>query len=179
MMQVTLNGGPYDGIVLDHNDIRLYARIQPVGPRNFILLPPRKDWDAVRREEVDKNGPFDGQRAIYEYVKTQHGFKGQHDTDGSTFAEALREYSDGRQPVPQAEFTGQFFKCYRGDLSDVELPAGDFTVTDGKDRQWTCVAVSREEGESSGFEGMASRLVALLHCNDKTELSAKLTDEID
>ena len=147
MMQATLTGGPYDGTILDHNDIHLYARIYPAGNRKFILLPPRKDWDAVRRDQVDKDGPFDGQQAVYELVKTQRGFEGQHDTDGSTFAEALRE---GRQPVPQVEFTGQWFKCYRGDLSGVAIPAGDFSVTDEKDREWTCVAVSREEGEHGG-----------------------------
>ena len=57
-MQAMLHGGPYDGIVLDHNDINLYTRFLPVGIRKFVLMPPLKDWDAVRRGDKEKDGPL-------------------------------------------------------------------------------------------------------------------------
>lgn len=188
-MHATLHGGPYDGLLVDHNDINLYTRFLPVGIRKFILMPPRKEWDAVRRGDVEKDGPFDGSCPLYELVRTHVGMEGRYDADGSVFAEASREYSEGRQPVPHVEFTGQYFKCYRGDMRDVLLPANHFTVTDEKDRKWVCVPVSKEEGESGGFGQLLSMMggpplseplrVVTLHCNDQAELPVKLSDQID
>jgi hypothetical protein len=188
-MQAMLHGGPYDGITLDHNDINLYTRFLPVGIRKFVLMPPLKDWDAVRRGDKDKDGQFDDACPIYELVRTTQGIEGRYDADGSIFAEASREYGEGRQAVPQVEFTGQYFKCYRGDLQDVALPKEHFVVTDEKDREWHCFAVSKEEGETGGFAEMFSRLggkpstqplrLVILLCNDQSELPAKLADQID
>jgi hypothetical protein len=188
-MQATFHGGPYDGVVLDHNDINLYTRFLPVGIRKFVLMPPLKDWEAVRRGEKDKDSQFEDACPVYELVRTTHGMEGRFDADGSIFAEASREYSEGRQPVPQVEFTGQYFKCYRGDLQDVPLPEERFLVTDEKDREWVCFPVSKEEGETGGFAEMLSRLggkpsdqplrLVILHCIDRSELPAKLADQLD
>jgi hypothetical protein len=35
-MEAMFHGGPYDGIVLDHNDIKLYTQFLPVGIRKFF-----------------------------------------------------------------------------------------------------------------------------------------------
>jgi hypothetical protein len=188
-MQAVLHGGPYDGICLDHNDVTLYTRFHPVGMRKFILMPPIAVWEEVRRGDRDKNGPFEGECALYELVRTPEGMAGRYDSDGGTLALALKESREGRQPVPQVEFKGQCFKCYRGDMRDVELPPNNFPVVDEKERQWTCVVVSKEEGESGGFGEMLSYLggepldeplrVAIHYCADKAELRFKLSDEID
>lgn len=188
-MKAILLSGAYDGIVLDHNDINLYTQFVPVGIRKFVLMPARKDWDAVRRGDLDKNGPFDGDCPIYELIQTQNGMEGQHDADGSIFAAATKEHSEGRQPVPQVEFTGQYFKCYRGDHRDVSFSDDHFTVTDEKDREWVCVTVSREEGESGGFAEMLSYMggeplskplrMVIVNCEDKTQLPIRLADVID
>lgn len=188
-MNAILHGGPYDGTALDHNDINLYTRFVPVGIRKFVLMPPVESWEAVRRGDVDKDGPFDGQCPIYELIRTPSEMEGRYDADGSTFSAAMQEHSEGRQPVPMVEFTGQYFKCYRGDLRDVSPPDDQFNVTDEKDREWVCMAVSRNEGESGGFGEMLSNLggeplseplrMVTLHCNDKEELPVKLADVID
>lgn len=188
-MQATFHGGPYDGIVLDHNDINLYTRFLPVGIRKFVLMPPLEEWDAVRRGEKGKDGQFEAACPMYELVRTTQGIEGRFDADGSIFAQASREYSEGRQVVPHVEFTGQYFKCYRGDLEDVSLPVEHFVVRDEKDREWVCFPVSKAEGESGGFAEMMSRLggkpstqplrLVILHCNDQAELPSKLADQID
>lgn len=188
-MQAKLHGGPYDGIVLDHNDINLYTRFLPVGIRKFVLMPPLKEWDAVRRGEKEKDGQFEEACAMYELVRTTQGMEGRFDADGTNFSEASSEYSEGRQFVPQVDFTGWYFKCYRGDLEDVPLPAERFVVTDEKDREWVCFPVSKEEGETGGFGAMLSRSggkpstqllrLVILHCNDQSELASKLADQIN
>ena len=188
-MQSMLHGGPYDGIVLDHHDINLYTQFMPIGIRKFVLMPPLNEWDAVRRGDKEKSGPFDGACPMYELIRTLQGVEGRFDADGSIFAAALQEYQEGRQVVPQVEFTGQYFKCYRGDLEGVSMPENKFVVKDEKDREWVCFPVSKEEGETGGFGEMLSRLggkpstqplrLVILHCNDQSELPAKLADQID
>jgi hypothetical protein len=188
-MRARFIGGPYDGIDLDHNDINLYTQFLPIGIRQFVVMPPKSDWDAVRRGELGKEGPFVGDCTTYELVRTSQGIEGRYDADGSIFAEALREFNEGRQSVPHIEFTGQYFKCYRGDLRDVSLPESHFTVADEKGRKWECMSVSKEEGERGGFGEMLSMMggeplseplrMVILHCNNKAELPSKLTDQID
>jgi hypothetical protein len=157
-MQATLHGGPYDGIVLDHHDINLYTRFVPVGIHKFVLMPPLNDWDAVRNGDKEKDGQFEETCPIYELVRTAQGMDGRFDVDGRIFSEATRTYGEGLQLVPRAEFTGQYFKCYRGDLENSSLPGRHFVVTDEKDRQWSCFPVSKEEGESVPLGEMLSRL---------------------
>jgi hypothetical protein len=41
-MKATFSGGPYDGVVLDHNDITLYTRFTPIGIRKFVFLWPQE-----------------------------------------------------------------------------------------------------------------------------------------
>jgi hypothetical protein len=188
-MQARFHGGPYDGIVLDHIDINLYTCFVPVGIRKFILMPPPNEWDAVRRGEKEKDGQFEDACPIYELLRTSQGMKGHFDVDGSVFAEASKEFSEGRQVVPNIEFTGQYFKCYRCEIGDVALPAERFEVTDEKEREWVCCPIPREEGESGGFAEMLSRRgeksspqplrLVILHCDHKSELASKLADQID
>jgi len=188
-MKAILHGGPYDGIILDHHDINLYTQFMPIGIRQFVAMPPPKDWDAVRRGDKDKGGPFDEACLGYELIRTPFGVEGRFDSDGSILADALQEFREGKQVVPNADFTGQYFKCYRGDLHDVALPDDHFVVTDEKGREWHCFAVSKEEGETGGFAEMVSRLggkpstqplrLVILLCNDQSELVAKLADQID
>jgi hypothetical protein len=188
-MKATFFDGPYDRIVLDHNDINLYTQFLSVGVRKFVFMPPRGQWDAVRRGELEKDGPFNGDCFVYELVPTPNGIEGRYDADGKVFADASQEYREGRQVVPKIEFTGQYFKCYRGDLRDISLPNNHFTVIDDKNRQWACVPVSREEGESGslaeplslmGGEPLSEPLrMVSLHCQDKAELPVALADHID
>jgi hypothetical protein len=126
---------------------------------------------------------------VYEIVHTPGGVEGQFDADGSVFAAAMKEYREGRQPVPQVEFSGQYYKCYRGDPQDIPRLDGCFNVTDEKDRDWVCVAVSKEQGEEVGFAEMLSRLggkpssqplrLVTLLCESKDDLPRKLSDQID
>lgn len=188
-MRARFHGGPYDGIDFDHHDINLYTRLMPVGIRTFVLMPPLNEWDAVRRGEKEKDGQFEDASPIYELVRTTHGIEGHFDADGSIFGAASKEYSEGHQAVPQVEFTGQYFKCYRGNLDDVSLPLQHFVVMDEKGREWFCFPVSKEEGESGGFGEMLSRLggkpstqplwQVILHCNDQNELPSRLADQTD
>lgn len=188
-MKAILQGGPYDGTALDDNDVNLYTRFIPVGIRQFIMMPPIESWEAVRRGDVDKAGPFDGDSPIYELIRTRNGMEGRYDSVGSTFAAALQQQKAGRQPIPEVEFTGQYFKCYRGDLRDITLPRDYFMITDEKDRKWSCVAVSQAEGESGdlgemlplmGGEPLSEPLqIVTLHCDYKDELPAKLADQTD
>jgi hypothetical protein len=152
-------------------------------------MPPLKEWDAVRRGDKEKFGQVEDVCPMYELVRTTQGIEGRYDADGSIFAEALKEKKEGRQPVPQVIITGQYFKCYRGDLQEVSVPDDHFVVTDEKDREWICFPVSKEEGETGGFAEIFSRLggkpstqpprLVFLLCNDQSELAAKLADQID
>ena len=45
--------------------------------------------------------------------------------------------------MPQVAFTGQYFKCYRGDLEGVSLPENKFVVTDDKEREWVCFHIAK------------------------------------
>ncbi len=185
-MDAILFDGPYDGTELDHNDVNLYTQFTPVGSRKFLIMPPRDKWDAVRRGEIPKGGPFDGICPIYELVRTTAGMEGVYDRDGSIFTAALR------QPIPAAPsfpFTGQYFKCYRGDLRDVSIPDNHFNATDEKEREWVCVPVSRQEGETGGLGEALSHLggkpstdplkIVILHCDDKADLATRLSDQLD
>ena len=188
-MNAILIGGLYDGITLDHNDVKLYARFCPVGVRKFIALPPRPNWGPVRRGDLGKDGPFTDERSVYELVRIPVGTEGQYDADGSILATATEELAEDREVVPEVEFTGQYFKCYRGDLRDVSLPANHFAVTDERNRDWVRIAVSGEAGDGDGFAEMVSYMggeplseplrMTKLHCMDKSELPAKLADQID
>ncbi len=190
-MKAILDGGPYDGVELDHNDINLYTGFNPIGSRQFLTMPPLKHWDAVRRGEKDKGGPFDDSCPVYELVDTDQGVRGRYDASAKIFVDAIREYQEGRQPIPEVEFTGHYFECYRGDMRDVRLPENYFTVTDEKDRRWVCVPVSREYVDSGvGFKAMMSMMgkgeplteplrSATVLCDDAVELPAKLADFID
>src|ERR1700722_19533543 len=98
-MKATLRGGPYDGIVLDHNDVNLYTIFHAVGFRKFIFMPPLADWDAVRHGDKGKFGPFDSPCFTYELVHIGHAIlEGRYDSDGTILGEATREYQEGRQP---------------------------------------------------------------------------------
>jgi hypothetical protein len=189
-MNAMLHGGPFDGTVLDHNDVNLYTLFHPVGIRKFIIMPPLADWDAVRRGEIDKTGPFTGQRSTYELIHTEDGVEGHFDPDGATMAEAMKEYSEGHQVVPDIPFTGQYYKCYRGDTKDLpQRTAEHFVVLDEKDREWLCIAVSKEEGESESFAEILAKMggepssqpfrFVSVHCDGLSQLPAKLSDEID
>lgn len=187
MKKATFYGGPYDGIMLDHNDMNLYTRHWAIGVRTFLAMPPRTKWDDVRRGDLDKDGPFDEDCPIYELLHTPHGIECRYD-DGGSFDEACREYGEERQVGPQVKFTGQYFKCYRDDSGVISIPDRHFAVIDEKDRQWVCVPVSKTEGEG-GVAEMLSRMgggpsskplrMVILHCEEKTELAAKLADQID
>jgi len=185
-MEALLNDGPYDGTDLDHNDVNLYTQFVPIGGRKFLIMPPRDKWDAVRHGDLPKGGPFDGVCPIYELVRTTAGMMGMYDPDGSIFTAA------SRQPIPSARtypFAGQYFKCYRGDLRDVSISENHFNVTDEKDREWVCIPVSREEGETGGLGEALLHLgaepwseplkIVIVHCDDKADLATKLSDQLD
>lgn len=188
-MNAVLYGGPYDGTAVDQNDINLYTKYVPVGIRKFVVMPPIDDWDAVRRGDLNRNGPFEGQSSIYELIRTPDGIEGRHDLGGHVFDAAMREQTQGQQPTAKVEFTGQYFKCYRGDLRDVSFRDDCFGVRDEKGREWECIALSREEAESEDIAEMLPHLggeplseplrIVTLHCEEGGELPAKLADVID
>jgi hypothetical protein len=188
-MSAILRGGPYDGTSLNHNDINLYTRLISVGVREFISLPPPDQWDAVRLGEIEKTGPFKGNCHLYELVRTPEGVVGRYDLDGDILSQAMKEDHEGRQAVPTFPPTGRYYRCYRGDPADLpQRTDRHFDVTDEKSRIWLCVAVTWEEGLSGGFtEGIArlgkpssqkSKVVTLL-CGDPSELTTKLSDQLD
>lgn len=190
-MIAKFNCGPYDGIELDHNDMRLYAGFQPVGTRKFVIMPPFDQWDAVRRGEVEKDD-VKGMRLVYELVRTPTGAVATFDSDGSVFVKALNDEREGRGPafVPRP-FTGAYYQCVRGEWA--LPPAGRVSVTDEKGRKWACLKISNKEGERPDLFAPVADLmkahdaagtderfqVSTHHCESAHELPAKLADLID
>jgi hypothetical protein len=90
---------------------------------------------------------------------------------------------------PRSSSQDSNYKCYRGDLRDVSLPANHFAVTDERNREWVRIAVSGEASDGDGFAEMVPYVggeplseplrMTKLHCIDKSELPAKLADQID
>jgi len=180
-MKAILNDGPYDGTELDHNDINLYTTFWPVGVRQFIIMPPPSDWDAVRQDQKDKSGPFEGSRPIYELIRTGGTIEGRFDCDGNVFSSAIQEHQEGRQKVPVIEFSGQYFGCWLGKLRS--FPDDYFMVTDEKDREWLCIWLSKEEGEAGGPRIALSRFehggkFVVLLCDHEDELRGRLSDQL-
>ena len=170
-------GGPYDGVKLDHNDINLYTHFHLVGIRKFIFMPARSEWDSVRRGEKDKNEAFDGNGSIYELVRTTAGVELRYDDDGSVLRSATQEFQDGRQPIPVDLTKWEFYRCFRGEQVS-PFPETAFSVTDEKDRQWKCIAVTKEAHEQLGGP-MFTRQMVSLSVRNKVELAAKLSDDLD
>lgn len=85
-------------------------------------------------------------------------------------------------PVPQVEFTGQYFQCCRGVDN---LPSDYFDVVDEKDRVWQCVAITRQEGEGSGRRLPATCTsagkvnISVPWVSDQSDLRMKLSDYRD
>lgn len=190
----TFVGGPYDGLKIDHNDVNLYADVTPMPPHAFVTLPPFAYWDAVKRGEIGKNGPFGEltdekpfgeSKLIYERVMAANGFQFHFDADGKRYDEAM--YGGGNAPPPQIDDTGRFFKCCR---HMPNLGDGYSTVTDEKDRVWKCKEITKLEFDSGdaandilallGGEPSKDRpQVIVMRCDNELEMQMKLSDVID
>ena len=172
-------GGPYDGMKLDHNDLNLYATFQPVGIRRFFIMPDGGEWDAVRLGEKNPktDDVFHGQGSIYELVRTSSGAELRYDPDESAFRAARLEFADSRQPVAVDTTKWEYYQCHRGE-ERAPFPEGYFTVTDEKDREWRCYAVTQEQQEAFGGPMYASQMMSL-SVRNKAELVAALSDALD
>ncbi len=191
-MLAKCKGGPYDGTELDHNDINLYAKIMPVGVRNFVALPAFQNWDAVRRSEIDADKAFDKSSPFYELIRTPDGMDAVYDHGCERFGAANRDEREGRGPKPvEQPFTGSYYQCIRGEWA--VGTDGRFAVTDEKGRTWACKPITRDEGERSDIfadlpelsrahdqSGISDRLIVnTVHCESPGELSATLADHVD
>jgi hypothetical protein len=86
-------GGPYDGMKININQINKYCNITPIatkrGLRLFVVLPPLQDWERVVKGEIAKEGPFDVFHC-YERKLVPGGAE-FHYCSGETISEALSE----------------------------------------------------------------------------------------
>jgi hypothetical protein len=71
--------GPFDGLVLDIDEIKRYCHLVRMRAedeqRLFVMMPSLFDWDRVVRGDLDKDGPFD---TLYPYELERRG-------DGAAF----------------------------------------------------------------------------------------------
>lgn len=193
-MKAEFRGGPYDGITLDHNDLNLYGEIAHFGYRSFVLLPPRDQWDAIKRGELESPPPPE---YPYERIRTQGGVYFQYAGDGA-FEDAFTNQDQIPPGYSVVKSDDTYFRCMRGDASYVVLErAGHFPMEDEKGRTWVCHEVSAEVAQNSRvFEGIEDMMEAqgelrdkglsekgteccIFACSSRDELLRKLSDVID
>jgi hypothetical protein len=179
-MNAVVVGGPYDGITVDHNDINLYCSVHGIGFRNFIFFPPRDQWEAVKREEVSK-GELRSLLA-YELVRLPTGIELHFDGEGQRMNEARSQEANGiHPPIPQ--FSGMYFQCVPDTEANLEamISVNPTRTVDDKGRPWLCIPLSQEAGETSPSPSSVFQFgrIAIQHCNDPSELPAKLANILD
>lgn len=132
-MTVTLTGGPYDGTVIDHNGMNLYARFVTAGMRKFLLMPARDRWDLVRESGDKSQG---GEGVFYELIGSPIR-EARYDHNAEQFAAAQRDVQEGRIEMPPAPDWSKYlhFIYLRGEM--IQPMAGWSTLTDEKGRRWT------------------------------------------
>ncbi len=191
MMLAKFKGGPYDGTELDHNDIRLYTKFMPVAGRQFVVMPANKNWDAIRRGEIEPENAFDESSPFYELIRTPIGMEAIYDHGCEQFGAAHQDESEGRVPAPvEPPFFGAYYQCFRGEWAfSID---GFSAVVDEKGRTWACREIGHEGwGPSNPSDtsriwaahrdcGTDERLREVTHhCDSLTDLAAELADEID
>jgi hypothetical protein len=73
--QAEFIGGPFDGLVIDVEQVERLVRDDAVQEsydnRLFLLMPPPWDWDRIVEGKSSRDGPFD---SSYSYeVSVRHG----------------------------------------------------------------------------------------------------------
>lgn len=189
-MKALFERGPYDGVELDHNDINLYTTFYPIGHRQFVLMPPLDQWDAIRRGDKSKHDQFE-KLFPYELIRSPESIRAVFDDNGG-LDRALIDERDGRA-TPQIPTvpTGKYYLCIQGTWC--RAAADQFTVTDEKGRIWTCQEISRVEAERADVFHNVSELArehaisktseslswGIEHCEAPFQLAARLANIID
>lgn len=136
-MLATLIGGPYDGEVIDHNDLNLYCEPQFMNHRTFIFLPDPEHWLPLKRDEIDKT-QIDRSHC-YEMFRENDVVRFEFDHECERFEQAIRLEREGNPNVAPIPYTGKNYFCVRDRCnSDIAGVQGGFVVVDEKDRRWVC-----------------------------------------
>lgn len=183
-MKAVFVDGPYQGIEIDHNDMKLYCRQENAGNRFFIHVPPRDKWDAVRdNPDLLMQIP---EFLVYELAFTKDGCELRFDESGDRLDEAKAQGQTGiHLPSPPL----QTFIClpkYKA-KPDATQPEKSFLVRDDKDREWYCILkVEAEHVESvESFMKLLKDFtqvfgnVSIQYCESTDDLPAKLADFLD
>lgn len=98
-MKAEFFGGPYDGKVLDHNEVNQFTEFARCrldgGIVHFVLMPPLELWDQIRRGEMPKNSTGDGGKPYpYELCREPSGPKFRDAVQNGRFEEAMKNGSE-------------------------------------------------------------------------------------
>lgn len=186
-MRAKCQGGPYDGLELDHNDINLYLSLRPCGRRTFLFFPPPDQWEAVKHGELSRDGPFNGDCPVYELVRLGDGNAVCiFDPDGSRLWEAGEQLA--RTPAEPVRVPDgyQIVNCWLGKFQGMTLPEPLVVIVDEKDRTWACCS---EEHFSKETEQLLKKVAgdkmdererfSARACRTREELIHSLSDVLD
>lgn len=188
-------GGPHDRLELDEEAITRYCTTQtfitPDGLRTFVLMPPtEEDWERIVSGEIDK-GDIKDTLVPYYQVHTATGIEFHLDEGGQRLAQVMTH----PWPEKEAESSGIYYKCLRGDSEHLALTEPfSFIVQDAKGRDWICHPIRREDVEKlklldhvadvmaadaalskHGLQRQGTE-VRVYFCEDEAELRVKLTE---